>query len=123
MTKVLVIEDEPVIRENIIDLLGAENFDAIGAEDGAQGMQLARDQMPDLILCDVLLPQLDGYHVIQQLQQDPATTAIPYIFITAEVERPARRGDLRIHASDYLAKPFTRNELLAAINTRLNKSS
>lgn len=121
MTKVLVIEDEAIMRENILDLLAAEDFEAVGAEDGPQGVEIARDQKPDLILCDILLPQLDGYRVIEQLHHDPSTSAIPFIFITAEVERFDVRHGIRLNRDDYLAKPFTRTELLSAIDAHLNK--
>ena len=121
MTQVLVIEDEPLIRENILDLLVAEDFEVLGAADGAQGLQIARERIPDLILCDILLPQLDGYRVIQQLRGDPATAAIPFILITAEVERFDVQHGIPLKANDYLAKPFTRVELLDAIDARLNK--
>jgi CheY-like chemotaxis protein len=82
MKKILVIEDEVFIRENLIELLEIEGYEAIGAENGAVGVKLAKEYQPDLILCDVMMPELDGSGVLDALRQDPLTAAIPFRFIT-----------------------------------------
>ena len=121
MNKILVIEDERAIRMNLLKLLSAEGFQSIGADNGASGVQLAKDEQPDLIICDILMPELNGYEVLQALQQDSVTATIPFIFLTAKAERSDWRHAMKLGADDYLTKPFTRAELLEAIATRLQK--
>ncbi|MEW5857667.1 MAG: response regulator [Cyanobacteriota bacterium] len=121
MKKILVIEDEPAVRSNLLKLLKAEGFDAIGAENGLVGVQSAREHKPDLIICDIMMPGFDGYSVLTQLRQDPITALIPFIFLTAKTERADLRQGMQLGADDYLTKPFTRAELLDAIATRLKK--
>ncbi|MEP0755759.1 response regulator [Trichocoleus sp. Lan] len=121
MKKILVIEDEPAVRSNLLKLLKAEEFDAIGAENGLVGVQLAREHEPDLIICDIMMPDFDGYSVLTQLRQDQITAMIPFIFLTAKTEREDLRQGMQLGADDYLTKPFTRAELLGAIATRLKK--
>nr|WP_242040516.1 response regulator [Coleofasciculus sp. FACHB-1120] len=117
----MVIEDEPAVRSNLLKLLKAEGFDAIGAENGLVGVQLAREHEPDLIICDIMMPDFDGYSVLTQLRQDQMTAIIPFIFLTAKTEREDLRQGMQLGADDYLTKPFTRAELLGAIATRLKK--
>lgn len=121
MTKILVIEDEDQIREIILEMLHAENFDAIGAENGHIGLQLALEQRPDLILCDVMMPELNGYSLITALHQNPVTQSIPFIFLTAKASKTDLRQGMELGADDYLTKPFTVDELMRAISTRLEK--
>lgn len=121
MYKILVIEDERVIRNNLLKLLSAEGFQSIGAENGNHGLQLAQSEQPDLIICDILMPALDGYGVLKALQQNPKTASIPFIFLTAKADRSEWRQGMNLGADDYLTKPFTRSELLAAITSRLQK--
>ena len=116
MTKVLVIEDDEVLRESILDILKTRNFDVIGAEDGLRGLQLAQEFVPDLILCDVRMPKLDGYEVLQAIRQDPKTAAIPLIFLTAETIQNVVGKGQNLGANGYLIKPFSTAELLEAIN-------
>jgi CheY-like chemotaxis protein len=116
MTKVLVIEDDEVLRESILDILGTRNFDVIGAEDGRRGLQLAQEFVPDLILCDVRMPKLNGYEVLQAIRQDPKTAAIPLIFLTAETIQNVVGKGQNLGANGYLIKPFSTAELLEAIN-------
>jgi CheY-like chemotaxis protein len=116
MTKVLVIEDDEVLRESILDILKTRNFDVIGAEDGLRGLQLAQEFVPDLILCDVRMPKLDGYEVLQAIRQDPKTAAIPLIFLTAETIQNVVGKGQSLGANGYLIKPFSTAELLEAIN-------
>lgn len=122
MTKrILVIEDEESVRANLVDLLELENFEAIAAENGLLGVQLAHEHLPDLILCDVSMPELDGFAVLEQLRQNPKTAAIPLIFLTARSTAADFRHGMRLGADDYLSKPFSQAELLEAIATRLTK--
>lgn len=121
MNKILVIEDEQAIRLNLLKLLSVEGFQTISANDGASGIQLAQAQHPNLIICDILMPKLNGYEVLKALQQDPVTAAIPFIFLTAKTERSDWRQAMNMGADDYLTKPFSRAELLDAITTRLQK--
>jgi diguanylate cyclase (GGDEF)-like protein len=121
MNKILVIEDERAIRLNLLKLLGAEGFQAIVAENGIKGVQLAQTEQPDLIICDIMMPELDGYGVLSALQQNPNTATIPFIFLTAKGDRSDWRQGMNLGADDYLTKPFTRAELLEAIASRLQK--
>lgn len=123
MTKILVIEDEKLVRENIIDLLAAEDFDTIAAANGRVGLDLAVSQIPDLILCDLMMPEVDGYGVLTTLREEPATATIPFIFLTAKSARSDFRQGMDLGADDYLTKPFTRTELLNAITSRLAKQA
>jgi DNA-binding response OmpR family regulator len=123
MNKILVIDDEESVRVNLVELLEAEGFDPISAENGRAGVQLARQQLPDLILCDIMMPELDGYGVLDELRQAPATATTPFIFLTAKAERFDLRQGMNLGADDYLVKPFTRDELLKAISARLVKQA
>jgi len=118
MGKILVIEDEELLRANTVQILGFEDFHVISAKNGLIGVQLAQEQIPDLILCDVMMPGLDGYGVLTTLRQNPATAAIPFIFTTAKAD--LHQG-IELGADDYLTKPFTSDELLATITTHLKK--
>ena len=121
MSKILVIEDEESVRENLIKLLELEDFQAIGAGNGSIGVKLAKEQTPDLIICDVMMPELDGYGVLNALRQDDITATIPFIFLTAKAAKEDLRQGMELGASDYLNKPFTRAEILKVINTQLQK--
>ncbi|YAF94240.1 MAG: response regulator [Nodularia sp. CChRGM 3473] len=123
MKKILVIEDDINVRHNILDLLYAEEFHAIEAENGSLGLQLAQTEIPDLIICDVMMPELDGYGVLKALRRNPITAIIPLIFLTAKSEKTDFRQGMELGADDYLIKPFTRAELLAAIDCRLEKQT
>jgi CheY-like chemotaxis protein len=123
MKKILVIEDEQSVQSNILKILKFENFESIGAENGEVGVKLAQEQKPDLILCDIMMPVLDGYGVRNALCQDPVTETIPFIFLTAKSERADMRLAMGLGADDYLTKPFSREELLDAIFARLTKQA
>ncbi len=123
MKKILVIEDEQMVRESILDLLEAEGFSGIGGENGNVGLQLARDNHPDLILCDVQMPDLDGYSVLTHLRQSTHTADIPFIFLTARGTKADIRYGMELGADDYLTKPCTATELLGAISGRLAKQA
>ena len=123
MVKILVIEDEGSVRENIAEFLELEGFDVVTAADGQIGVKKALQDIPDLIICDVMMPNLDGYGVLNHLHQQPQTNLIPFIFLTAKATRTEMRHGMDIGADDYLTKPYTTDELLAAIQTRLRKHS
>jgi DNA-binding NarL/FixJ family response regulator len=122
MKKILVIEDEPEMRRNIATILRLEGFAPIMAENGRAGVEMAAKQKPDLILCDVMMPELDGYGVIKALHNEPATMNIPFIFLTAKGERTDVRGGMNLGADDYLTKPVDKTDLLHAIKTRLDRA-
>ncbi len=121
MAKVLVIEDEESVRFNILELLEAEGFDAVGAAGGQQGVALALALKPDLILCDVMMADLDGYGVLEQLRTRPDTSMIPLIFVTAKTARSDLRQGMNLGADDYLTKPFSHRELLEAVKVRIRR--
>ncbi|MFN6568707.1 diguanylate cyclase [Nostoc minutum NIES-26] len=123
MIKILVIEDEESVRENLLDLLEAEDFETIAAANGRIGINLAITEVPDLILCDMMMPEIDGYGVLTALRQDPLTAAIPFIFLTAKSAKADFRQGMDMGADDYLTKPFTRAELLSAIMNRLERQA
>jgi signal transduction histidine kinase len=121
MTSILVIEDESTIRENITAVLRFEGFETYSAENGQTGVELARQHLPDLIICDVMMPELDGYGVLATLREDPGTTMIPFIFLTARADKADMRRGMHLGADDYLTKPFSQQELLEAVNSRLKR--
>lgn len=121
MRTILVIEDDTGVRDNIQDLLSSVDYNVIGASDGREGLQVARTSHPDLIICDVMMPDVDGYEVLRQLRGESDTVTIPFIFVTAKAGREDLRAGMDLGADDYLIKPFTANELLSAVNTRLER--
>lgn len=121
--KILVIEDDAVTRNLFLDGLQAEGFDTISAENGLVGIQQAQVHLPDLVICDILMPDLDGYSVLNILRQDPLTAIIPFIFLTGSYDKAAIRKGMELGADDYLTKPATVDELLRAISIRLEKQS
>lgn len=123
MKTILVIEDEPEMCRNMVTILGLEGYQTLQAANGRQGVQLARRRLPDLILCDVMMPELDGHGVLSELRATPETVAIPFIFLTAKGEKADVRQGMNLGADDYLTKPVDADELLAAIRTRLERHS
>lgn len=121
VSKILVIEDELNVRENIVELLEAESFEVFSAKDGFEGIFLAQAHSPELILCDVNMPELDGYGVLSNLRKDPDIAITPFIFLTAKAASEEIRQGMNLGADDYLTKPFSRQELLATIKARLSK--
>jgi DNA-binding NarL/FixJ family response regulator len=119
MKRILVIEDQAPMRRNLALLLEMEGYSVYTAADGRAGLDLARHEKPDLILCDVMMPELDGYGVIQALRAEPATAHIPFIFLTAKGDRTDVRVGMNFGADDYLTKPVVRDDLMAAVEVRL----
>jgi DNA-binding NarL/FixJ family response regulator len=122
MKKILVIEDEPEMRRNISTLLRYYDYEPIAAENGRAGVEAARRESPDLILCDVMMPELDGYGVLQALQADASLARIPFIFLTAKGEKDDLRSGMNLGADDYLTKPVANADLVRAIEARLRRS-
>lgn len=123
MKKILVIEDHALMRRNIVTILTMEGYTAISATNGREGLALARSEAPDLILCDVLMPELDGHQVLTALRADPTTASLPFIFLTAKGEKSDLRAGMNLGADDYLAKPVSRDELVAALTARFTRKS
>jgi len=121
MTTILIIEDETAIRELISELLILEGFDVAEAVNGREGIAIAQSVLPDLIICDVMMPEIDGHGVLQALQKNPQTVSIPFIFLTAKGTRQDVRYAMNLGADDYLIKPFANDELLEVIQIRLKK--
>ncbi len=121
MHRVLVIEDERSILENVMETLQLEGFDVRGAPNGRVGVETAREYQPNLIICDIMMPELNGYGVLLELRRDVATANIPFMFLTAKADRSDMRRGMELGADDYLIKPFTTSELLAAVDTRLER--
>ncbi len=123
MKKILVIEDEPEMRRNIVALLRYKEYQPVAAENGRVGLEMARRELPDLILCDVMMPELDGFGVLRALQADSKLALIPFIFLTAKGEKEDLRSGMNLGADDYLTKPVGNNDLVAAIEVRLHRSA
>ena len=123
MKKILVIEDEAEMRRNLLAILKLEKFHGLGAENGRRGLELALREKPDLILCDVMMPALDGHGVLRALRNDAVTAAIPFIFLTAKGEKRDVRDGMGLGADDYLTKPVVKADLLAAINALLDRAA
>ena len=123
MKKILVIEDEPEMRRNILALLRFKAYEPLAADNGRLGVEMARRENPDLILCDVMMPGLDGYGVLQALQTDASLARIPFIFLTAKGEKDDLRSGMNLGADDYLTKPVANDDLVRAIETRLHRSA
>lgn len=123
MKKILVIEDQALNRDLFVKCLEAEGFYTVAAENGLVGVQQAKEHLPNLIICDITMPVLDGYGVLTTLRQDTDTATIPFIFVTAKVNRADFRKGMDLGADDYLTKPCTVDELLRAIATQLEKQA
>lgn len=121
--KILIIEDDIVTRNIFLEALTAEKFETIEAENGVIGIEKARNYLPDLIICDIVMPDMDGYTVLSNLRQDAKTAIVPFIFLTGSDTKADFRKGMELGADDYLTKPSTIDELLKAVNTRLQKQS
>ena len=122
MKNILLIEDNLEIRENITEILELDGYLVIVATDGGMGHALATEKIPDLILCDIMMPVLNGYEVLKELKQNPLTSKIPFIFISASTEKKDIQVGLDMGASAYIRKPFEMEELLHAVAGLLHKS-
>jgi CRP-like cAMP-binding protein len=120
--KVLLIEDDHLLRENTTEILELASYDVTAAENGKVGVARAKEIQPDLIICDIVMPELDGYGVLYLLNKDFKTSAIPFIFLSAKAEKSAMRKGMALGADDYLTKPFEEIDLLNAVEVRLKRS-
>ena len=123
MTTLLLIEDHAPLRENLRDILTLEGFHVVEAATGPDGLRLARECRPALVICDIMLPGCDGFEILATLRADAATRALPFIFLTARGGPPEIRAGMKLGADDYLPKPVARADLLDAIRTRLQRAS
>lgn len=121
MKKILLIEDNEDIRDNTAEILELGNYEVIVAENGKVGVEKAIEHVPDLIICDIMMPILDGYGVLHAIQKNPALKNKPFIFLTAKTERVDFRKGMELGADDYITKPFSGTELLNAVDSRLDK--
>lgn len=121
-TKILVIEDEATVLQNTLEILSMEGFEVRGEENGQRGVQAAQEYAPDLIICDIMMPGMDGYAVLENLRKIPDTTLTPFVFLTARTDRRDQRYGMNLGADDYLTKPFTVAELLQCVHARLDRS-
>ncbi|RDB07750.1 response regulator [Runella aurantiaca] len=123
MKTILLIEDNPDMRDNTTEILELAHYNVVTAENGKQGIKLAQESSPDLIICDIMMPELDGYGVLHLLSKEPSTASIPFIFLTAKAEKNDYRKGMTLGADDYLTKPYDDVELLSAVETRLRKNN
>jgi DNA-binding NarL/FixJ family response regulator len=123
MTKILIIEDDTRTRDNLATILRMEGYQSLTAPDGKRGIETALNEKPDLILCDVMMPGLDGHGVLSALRAEAATVNTPFIFLTARSERADIRTGMNLGADDYLTKPATASELLATVRARLHREA
>jgi len=121
--KIIVIDNDIVNRNFVLDCLHSKGYNAIGAENGIIGLQLIKKYLPDLVICDLVMPDMDGYTVLSDLREDPLTAITPFIFLTAINTKVSLRKAMELGADDYLTKPATTDELLRAINIRLQKQA
>jgi CheY-like chemotaxis protein len=122
LATVLVIEDDPAILDNTLEILDLEGYTTIRAENGCEGVQRAEQYTPDIIICDVLMPKLDGYGVLKALRSNPSTTDIPLIFVSATPREDILSATTKLGASGYLLKPFRAVELLNVIQKLLHQA-
>lgn len=120
---ILLIEDNPEMSENIVSILELANYEVLAASNGKIGVEIAQQKIPDLILCDVMMPELDGYGVLHILNKKPETASIPFIFLTAKADKGDFRAGMNLGADDYITKPFDGFDLLKVIEIRLKKNS
>ncbi len=121
MKKILVIEDHALMRRNVVTILEMEGYIALAAANGQEGIEIAKREQPDLILCDIMMPVMNGHEVLQALRTNAVTAATPFIFLTAKGEKDDVRTGMNLGADDYLAKPASRDEIVAALEARFTR--
>lgn len=122
MATILIIDDEVRLRANLCDVLGFEGFTVIEADNGIEGLQKAQDDQPDLALCDIAMPGLDGYQFLQRLRNDPQTADMPVVLLTARADRASAERAKSLGANGYIKKPFTFDEVLTVIQNLLGET-
>lgn len=121
MQKILVIEDDENIRESLVELLEMKSYELLSAENGVQGLEKAKSEKPDLILCDVMMPGLNGYEVIEEVRRNAELAKVPFVFLSAKaMENDVERG-IQLGANIYLTKPFRAQELFSVVDQLLNR--
>lgn len=123
MKKILLIEDDLVLRENTAELLELSDYDVITAKNGKEGVSFIKSHLPDLVICDIMMPVMDGYEVLKVLSSDDEAKFIPFIFLSAKIKRSDIRKGMNLGADDYISKPFTEEEIIGAVESRLAKAS
>lgn len=123
MATILVVEDEVILRESIVEILTLENYQVLSAGDGKEALAVIQKTMPDLILCDIVMPEMDGYELLETLRANKKTAFIPFIFLTARIDRESMRQGFTLGAEEYLTKPFVSEVLLKTIRERLEHRS
>lgn len=121
MTKLLIIDDQELNVQLMHDLLEDAGYEVLSANDGTTGIEIARKEQPDLIICDISMPIVSGYAVLESLRENPTTASIPFVFLTAHTDPSSWRQGMELGADDYLTKPFNRKQLLAAVRARLDR--
>ena len=119
MAKILIIEDEPELRANVARLLKAEGYEVATADNGVTGAEMALNERPDLIICDIAMPGMDGFGVLFSLRENVTTSHVPFIFLTASTRTYDRNFGVELGANDYITKPFKLQDLLEAVKKRL----
>jgi|JI10StandDraft_1071094.scaffolds.fasta_scaffold166086_2 DNA-binding NarL/FixJ family response regulator len=122
MKKILIIEDQASMRKNIAFILEMEGFKTCLAANGREGIQMAKAEKPDLILCDVMMPEVDGFGVLQELRKDSVFATTPFIFLSAKIDHQDIRSGMNLGADDYLTKPVVHEDLMAAVRSRLERA-
>lgn len=123
MKKILIIEDDEILKDNTAELLELSDYEVVTAANGADGIEQAKAHTPDLIICDIMMPKMDGYEVLENLTAHEGTRYIPFIFLTAKTEHKEIRKGMDMGADDYLTKPFDESDLLNSIESRLDKAA
>lgn len=122
MKRILIIEDQAAMRRNIALMLEMEGYEVLTAENGRVGLKLALEKRPDLVICDVMMPEMDGHQVVQALRADPSMATVAFVFLTARSDQGDVRIGMNYGADDYLVKPVGRDDLLAAVEARLARA-
>lgn len=122
MKRILVIDDEAKLRQQIAELLRSEGYQVVEARNGREGVERARRELPDLVLCDITMPEMNGHRVLETLRNEPRTAHLPFVFLTGWNEQQDQRTGMNLGADDYLTKPFVPDELLAAVRARLRRA-
>lgn len=122
MKKILFIDDNDHLREEIIEALKFEGFDVLSAGNGPEGIEVAKSQLPHLILCDIRMPEMDGFEVYRRLRAEAITSSIPFIFLTAIAEADEVRKGMSLGADDYLVKPISLKDLIKSIQQKISKA-
>jgi DNA-binding LytR/AlgR family response regulator len=123
MKTIMIMEDDPAVRENMQFLLEELGYDVVTAADGREGLKKVAKAVPDMILCDIMMPQVDGYQVLEKIRSTPVTASIPFVFLTAKSELMDMRRGMQLGADDFILKPYKAEEVLLAVQSQLKKKA